>query len=464
MFEFQQTYFRNSDHYIVFFVIVVTNLIACFIFYSSFFPQSVLVAGYNAPSNDTKPQFTKLILMCIDAMRADMVYDFPFTNHLIKEGKALAMIAHAHPPTVTMPRLKAMTSGQMPNFLDIIHNLDSTALDQDNWLYQMKQIGKKLILYGDNTWLKLFPNYFIRSDGTTSFFVTDTVIVDTNVTRHIDGELLSNDWDVMILHYLGLDHVGHVGGIKSPLLVPKQKEMDGIVEKLYNFTIRDPNTLFVLFSDHGMTDQGNHGGATKPETESLFVFMHSKYLEKGTGATDFIGKVNQMDLVPTLSSLFGTTIPKNNIGKLIIDLIKYFGDEFTIHSMKKNVEQLFDVLRETEGNNSQTFQEFTKKLNDSIEIYTQYTKNNIGMEKVIESFNSTITEISQYLTHRSTHYDWFGLVVGLSALFITCAAIIITYKENVFVCWDDTLSVAFIVSVVHFFFSNACDYYGDSCK
>ena len=32
----------------------------------------------------------------------------------------------------------------------------------------------------------------------------DTVEVDNNVTRHLKPELENNDWDVMILHYLGI--------------------------------------------------------------------------------------------------------------------------------------------------------------------------------------------------------------------------------------------------------------------
>jgi predicted AlkP superfamily pyrophosphatase or phosphodiesterase len=36
--------------------------------------------------------------------------------------------------------------------------------------------------------------------------------VDENVTRHLDEELERDDWDVMILHYLGLDHIGHLEG------------------------------------------------------------------------------------------------------------------------------------------------------------------------------------------------------------------------------------------------------------
>jgi len=56
--------------------------------------------------------------------------------------------------------------------------------------------------------------------------------VDNNVTRHVDEELERNDWDVMVLHYLGLDHIGHVEGPRSLLVQPKLSEMDGIVQRV----------------------------------------------------------------------------------------------------------------------------------------------------------------------------------------------------------------------------------------
>jgi ethanolaminephosphotransferase len=36
--------------------------------------------------------------------------------------------------------------------------------------------------------------------------------VDNNVTRHIPFELTQKDWNGMIMHYLGLDHIGHKSG------------------------------------------------------------------------------------------------------------------------------------------------------------------------------------------------------------------------------------------------------------
>jgi ethanolaminephosphotransferase len=81
-----------------------------------------------------------------------------------------------------MPRVKAITTGSIPSFVDVILNFaesdtTSTLGTQDTWLAQIKakdfENGKgKLIMYGDDTWLKLFPDFFERADGTSSFFVS----------------------------------------------------------------------------------------------------------------------------------------------------------------------------------------------------------------------------------------------------------------------------------------------------
>jgi predicted AlkP superfamily pyrophosphatase or phosphodiesterase len=82
-----------------------------------------------------------------------------------------------------MPRVKALTTGSVPSFLDLILNFaesdtSSSLAAQDTWLAQIKARGGNIVFYGDDTWLKLFPNsaggdeFFARVDGTSSFFVS----------------------------------------------------------------------------------------------------------------------------------------------------------------------------------------------------------------------------------------------------------------------------------------------------
>lgn len=96
---------------------------------------------------------------------------------LIRDGSAIPFTANARSPTVTMPRIKAITTGSIPSFVDLILNINeadtsSTLAAQDTWLSQLKAKDTgKLVMYGDDTWLKLFPETFDRHDGTSSFFV-----------------------------------------------------------------------------------------------------------------------------------------------------------------------------------------------------------------------------------------------------------------------------------------------------
>jgi ethanolaminephosphotransferase len=153
--------------------------------------------------------------MLIDAMRVDFAFDLenkprmPYLNNLFKKNKAIPFKLNSRPPTVTLPRLKSIVSGIVPEFIDILWNFNTTHLIEDNIIKQMRSKNKSIVFYGDDTWLKLFSSdHFLRYEGVSSFVASDYDQVDENVTRNLMHELKQNDWDLMILHYLGLDHVG----------------------------------------------------------------------------------------------------------------------------------------------------------------------------------------------------------------------------------------------------------------
>ncbi|RYO73595.1 hypothetical protein DL766_000486 [Monosporascus sp. MC13-8B] len=333
-------------------LLIVANLLipaAILIFATGFFPYKPFLPGLAqyqpvvASGSPPKPPFDRVIFMVVDALRSDFVYldgsGFEYTQQLIANGVAIPFTAHATSPTITMPRIKAMTTGSTPSFLDAILSFDeadtsSTLAAQDTWLAQMKAKGTgKLVMYGDDTWLKLFPGTFDRADGTSSFFVSDFTEVDNNVTRHIADELRNDDWNAMVLHYLGLDHIGHKTGPRGPNMIPKQREMDDIVRDIYEAMQTQAHlasALLVVAGDHGMNDAGNHGASSPGETSAALVFISPKLkaISKGVKApADFAEDfryydvVEQSDLAPTLGALLGFPIPKNNLGAFIPDFL-----------------------------------------------------------------------------------------------------------------------------------------------
>lgn len=137
------------------------------------------------------------------------------------------------------------------------------------------------------------------------------------------------------MHYLGLDHIGHKAGPRSPYMKPKQEEMDSIVQEFYNALETLPHlesTLFVLAGDHGMNDAGNHGGSTAGETSPALILISPKFEKAFPGGGrecpappkeefDFYTTVEQSDIVPTLAGLLGFPVPKNNLGVFIPSLL-----------------------------------------------------------------------------------------------------------------------------------------------
>jgi ethanolaminephosphotransferase len=121
-------------------------------------------------------------------------------------------------------------------------------------------------------------------------------------------------------------------------MVPKQREMDGIVEQIYHAMESEEHlqsTLFVVCGDHGMNDAGNHGASSPGETSPALVFMSPKLkslrspLEAPLPEQEnfqYYSVVEQSDIAPTLGALLGFPVPKNNLGALIPEFLPFWTD------------------------------------------------------------------------------------------------------------------------------------------
>ncbi|CAF5003240.1 unnamed protein product, partial [Rotaria sp. Silwood1] len=293
-----------------------------------------------------------VIIMLIDALRADYVFNRNDSFYLKsiekfeQNGKALSFKMRSHTPTVTLPRLKALLTGTIPSFWDIIYNYNSSKLELDNILiqYKRKYPLNKIIFYGDDTWIKLFPNdIFYRSNGLQSFFVTDFKEIDLNVTNNLYSELNKmNEWNLLIVHYLGLDHIGHAHGAFNYLIKNKLNEYDEIINLIYSKM--NDNDILIITGDHGMADKGGHGGSSLVEINIPSVFVSHKFNKYKKEKKEYF----QIDLTATLSGLLEISIPWNNLGILIDDVLENYYSNKKINLLKclidDNRRQLYNLL------------------------------------------------------------------------------------------------------------------------
>lgn len=282
-------------------------------------------------------QFDQAIIIIIDALRYDFTVPYKgeaqaYHNTLtvlhetaiLTPQNAFLLPFIADPPTTTLQRLKGLTTGTLPTFIDAGSNFAGTAVEEDNLVAQLREANRTLVHLGDDTWHSLFPGYF---DGNLthaydSFNVWDLHSVDDGVTKHLlplmDHEY-SRQWDVVFAHYLGVDHAGHRYGPDHPAMTAKLRQMDDVLRQIVN--LLDQDTLLVVMGDHGMDGKGDHGGESDDEVEAA-LWMYSKKAIFGRSepgfaippATAKIRPVAQIDLVPTLSFLLGMPVPFNNLG------------------------------------------------------------------------------------------------------------------------------------------------------
>lgn len=264
----------------------------------------------------------RVVLMVIDAWRLSFLTDvdspMTFLRRSIMSGRAVAFMANSQTPTVTMPRIKALTSGVIPSLISLLANFFASEGTEDSWVTSAASEGRRIKFFGDDTWLRLFPKAFSEADGVTSFYVNDFTEVDNNVTRHLETVLNEDTWDALVLHYLGLDHIGHSLGGQSSQLKVKLREMDGIARRVFDTVSARSPVLMIVVADHGMTNAGSHGGGSEAEVRVPMLFLHSKTKVIRAGNMHDFQPAEQVDLATTLPFFFRTSIPLGSVGLSLI--------------------------------------------------------------------------------------------------------------------------------------------------
>ncbi|KAG2425616.1 hypothetical protein HYH02_014990 [Chlamydomonas schloesseri] len=334
-------------------------------------------------------------------------------------GAAFKFVADT--PTITMSRLKAVLTGGLPTFLDIGQSFSAAALGEDNLLGQLRSTGARVVVMGDDTWAQLAPPSSYHGCHTfPSFDVHDLHTVDDGVWREVwpylrrtgscscgnstlgtcakagggcadahsgsgsagkaEDAVATPGWEVLVAHYLGVDHAGHTYGGNSAQMYGKLQQMDEQISQIAAALLEgaavpdEPyhRTLLLVMGDHGQTLSGDHGGGSDEERDSVLLAFNvgawraekDRHRPSNTSSADSSGgydnnmpskpqnggssvasasgaagtagdgacspepgrgphggaaepvAIPQIDLTPSLALLLGLPIPFGNMGKL----------------------------------------------------------------------------------------------------------------------------------------------------
>lgn len=112
-------------------------------------------------------------------------------------------------------------------------------------------------------------------------------------------------------------------------------EISFFLERLTeNKKLTQERILFLMFGDHGMKLDGEHGGGSKEEVETVLLALDVQQLRNDihTGLSNVsdsscrenlpVSEMNQIDLTASLAFLLDIPIPYSSIGKVSLDLLQ----------------------------------------------------------------------------------------------------------------------------------------------
>eukprot|EP00058_Branchiostoma_floridae_P010411 XP_002595899.1 hypothetical protein BRAFLDRAFT_235494 [Branchiostoma floridae] len=423
----------------------------------------------------TNRHFKKAIILIVDALRYDFTtYNaslgpedaLPFQNKLPvlhellttrPQSSALFKFL-ADPPTTTMQRLKGLTTGSLPTFIDVSSNFASSEVMEDNVVQQLAGLDRKVVFMGDDTWTGLYPKQFHKVFPFPSFNVKDLHTVDNGVIEHLVPEMEEEEgeWDVLIGHFLGVDHVGHRFGPYHPTMGEKLTQMDGVIRSVVS-KLTDDTVLFVM-GDHGMTRTGDHGGDSTDEVgAALFIYSPAKLLQ-GELQQQEGQAVSQIDFVPTVSLLLGLPIPFSNLGMVIPELFLAFStNKLTnnpaghtdwarnitgVEALRINAFQIKKYLDEYARLGEDLPKDVVNKLQKQLEevdnVYRTVMNGKVStnnafaaLKRAKEGYIKYISEVKEMCRKVWAKFDMVSMVCGISVLCLACiASVCITMQSH----------------------------------
>lgn len=116
----------------------------------------------------------KLVLLIIDSLRFDFISPeppepvSPYYHNVLTlpqeltarhPDRSFLFNSYPDPPTSTMQRIKGITTGSLPTFIDISSNFGGSSIDEDSLIHQLQKAGKRVRPSSEYSEMSAFINH-----------------------------------------------------------------------------------------------------------------------------------------------------------------------------------------------------------------------------------------------------------------------------------------------------------------
>lgn len=349
---------------------------------------SPVESGMEPQFHSLSPPAKRVVLLVADGLRADTMFSLdersetpaPYLRDVVQR-KGRWGVSHTRVPTESRPGHVALIAGLYEDVSAVTRGWQENPVEFDSafnrsrhtWAWGSPDI---LPMFGKGATPGLVETFtydaawedFADSDASRLDLWVFDKVTDFFESAKVNETLanqLEKDGIVFFLHLLGIDTNGHAHRPTSKEVIDNLKYVDAeikkVVEMIELYYNDDEKTAYVFTSDHGMTNWGSHGAGLPDETMTPLIcwgagikhprsntyaehVYHDGWSEKwGLERIERVD-VEQADIAPLMTTLFGGAIPVNSEGVLPMDYIHY-NKGFIASSIETNSRQLYEQVR-----------------------------------------------------------------------------------------------------------------------
>ena len=269
-----------------------------------------------------EPLTSRVILVVLDGIRADVVSRMPFLSRLAERGTIGVTVAVQ--PSLSLPARASMMTGAPPEIHGVTSNGRIFKTVGETVLSLAKRAGMPIAAAGWRFWAEslgdtLGRNVFVYRGNPDGRAPLNELFVWQR-SRCESAVEFFRQWDrgLFVVSAVTPDLVAHRYGGQSPEYLESALNADYCVEQVVE-AFDDGDTTFIVSSDHGHIQRrggGGHGGL-EPEVVNAPTVLFGRAVRPGKG-----WRGRQLDIAPTISVLLGLPIPASNQGRILWDAIE----------------------------------------------------------------------------------------------------------------------------------------------
>ncbi len=247
----------------------------------------------------------RVALVVLDGVRFDrFAATFPRTYELARSRGVLCP-STAGPLTFTVTGVYTLGTGAFPTLALLPQNFQARPLQADSLPASVTRAGKRTVVIGERVWSDLFGRHVARAVTVRDLGpYADEKLPGSEL---FERALSEEHCDLCVWHDPVIDHRAHLHGLFGQAYVEYARGLD---EQLRSVESQgDGATTWIVTSDHGALDSGNHGG-DQPETRASFFAAWGPGIVRG----ECPAPLSQADVPTLISVLLGAPIPAMSEG------------------------------------------------------------------------------------------------------------------------------------------------------